>query len=144
MRLKLHLKSPKGGKIMSSHIDDIADMYVKTRQRSFHESVRDAQVEIHAAHKDSRYYMCMPRDYIIKRGMRLLLAFMVCVLGCYSLLTVAIPPMFLIVFLKWKNYCHICASMNISPRKLNILLAGWLAVCIILNLVFWDLLTKIL
>lgn len=128
---------------MSQH-NDIGDMYARARQRSFNESIKDAQTEINATQKDSRYYLCMPRDYIIKRGMRLFLAFMVCVLGCYSLLTVVTPPLFLIVFLKWKSYCHICSSMNISTRKLNILLIGWFVICIIVNLVFWDWLTKIL
>jgi len=128
---------------MSAH-NDIGDMYARARQRSLNESIKDAQTEINAAQKDTRYYLCMPRDYIITRGIRLLLAFMVCVLGCYSLFTVATPPMFLIVFLKWKNYCRICSSMNISTRKLNILLAGWFVICIIVNIVFWDWLTKIL
>lgn len=124
--------------------NDIGDMHARARQRSLNESIQDAQVEINAAQKDTCYYLCMPHDYIIKHGMRLFLAFMVCVLGCYSLLTVVTPPLFLIVFLKWKSYCHICSSMNISTQKLNILLIGWFVICIIVNLVFWDWLTKIL
>jgi len=124
--------------------NDIADMYARTRQRSFNESMRDAQIEINAIHEDSRYYMCMPRDYIVKRGMRLLLAFMLCILACYSLLAAVTPPLFLIVFLKWKSYCRICSLMNISSRKLNFLLAGWFLICILINISFWNWLTQIL
>lgn len=134
---------PERGSKMPQN-SDIGEMYNRARRRSYNKSVYDAQKEINADHYDSRYYMCMPHDYIIKRGIRLMLAFMVCVLACHSLLTIVTPPLFLIVFLKWKSYCRICSSMNISSRKLNLLLGGWFFVCIFVNIAFWNRLTQLL
>lgn len=120
-----------------SHLQDVADTYTKSRQRSWQESLREAQTEIENVHKDEHYYMCMPRDYIIKRGIRNLLIFMICILACHSVLTISTPPMFLYSFFKWRNYCQYCSYMNISTKKLNILLAVWFLICMIINIVFW-------
>lgn len=127
-----------------SHLQDVADTYAKSRQRSYSESLQEAQAEIDAAHKDERYYMCMPRDYIIKRGIRTLLIFFVCILACHSMLTISTPPMFLYSFMKWRNYCQYCSSMNISRKKLNILLAVWFLICFFINIVFWGWINRIL
>jgi len=128
---------------MANH-SDMGDMYARAYQRSLQQSVQEAQIQLRDAHGDIRFYMCMPRDYIVKYGLRLLLAVLLCILACHSILAVSTPPLFLIVFHKWKGYCRICSWVNISGRKLCVLLACWIAVCILLNIVFWDWLTTVL
>ena len=122
---------------------DMAAIYERARQRSLRESIRYAQAEINIAHRDVRYYMCMPRELLVKRGARLMLAFMVCILGCHALLTISVPPMLLILWVKWKNYCSLCAAVNISSSKLNLLLGGWCLFCIPVNMIFWNWITQI-
>lgn len=121
-----------------SYSQDVGDTYAKSRKRSWNESLQEAQNEITAAFDDTRYYMCMPKDYIIKRGIRTLLILFICIFCCHSVLTIATPPMFLYSFLKWNNYCKTCASMNISTKKLNCLLIGWFIFCIVVNILLWN------
>lgn len=128
----------------NGHLEDAADTYAKSHSRSWKESVQEAQAEIDASFSDTRYYMCMPRDYVVKRGIRTLMIFFVCILCCHSVLTIATPPMFLYSFLKWNNYCKFCASMNISAKKLNRLLVLWFLLCIGINILFWHWIGNIL
>ena len=125
------------GGLSMSHLQDIADTYVKSRNRSLKESIRDAQTEIDISFTDTRYYMCMPKDYILKRGLRTFMIFLVCIISCHSVLIISAPPMFVYSFLKWTNYSKYCASMNISAKKLNILLFLWFLLCICINIIFW-------
>lgn len=122
----------------------VGELYGKSRAASLRESIKYAQAELNTMNSDFRYYMCMPRMLIISWGTRLLLSFTVCILACYSFFTVATPPIFIIVLLKWKNYRRLCSSVNISPRKLNLLLAFWLILSIFINIIFWDLITSII
>ena len=127
-----------------SYSQDVGETYAKSRNRSWNESLQEAQNEITAAFNDTRYYMCMPKDYIIKRGIRTLLIFFICIFCCHSVLTIATPPMFLYSFLKWNNYCKLCMSLNISGKKLNLLLCLWFLFCIGVNLVCWNRLENLL
>lgn len=126
------------------HLTDIAVTYSENRNRAWKESVQEAQAEIDLSHSDTRRYLCMPKDSVIRRGMRTLMLFFICIFCCHSVLTAATPPMFLYSFLKWKNYCSFCASVNISVRKLNLLLCLWFFFCIGVNLVCWNVIENIL
>ena len=127
-----------------SYSQDVGETYAKSRKRSWNESLQEAQNEIDASLNTTRYYMCMPKDYVVKRGIRTLMIFFICILCCYSVLTIATPPMFLYSFLKWNNYCKFCASMNISTKKLNYLLVLWFLIGIGLNILFWHRIDNIL
>ena len=86
----------------------------------------------------------MPKDYVVRRGIRTMILFFICILCCHSVLTIATPPLFLFSFLKWNNYCNYCASVNISRKKLNILLALWFLLSIGVNVLFWRWIGSIL
>ncbi|MBQ9717113.1 MAG: hypothetical protein IJV76_03900, partial [Clostridia bacterium] len=93
-----------------SYSQDLADTYAKSRSRAWKESVQEAQAEIDASFTDTCYYMCMPNDYVVRRGIRTMILFFICILCCHSVLTIATPPLFLFSFLKWNNYCKFCVS----------------------------------
>ncbi len=127
-----------------SHSQDLADTYAKSLSRSRKESIQEAQAEIELSFAAPRRYMCMPKDYIVKRGIRTLMIFFVCILCCHSVLTIATPPLFLYSFLKWNNYSKYCASVNISRKKLNILLVLCFLLSIGVNVLFWRWIGSIL
>ncbi len=128
----------------NGHLSDLKSTYSKSFNRSQNESLQEAQNEIDASFNTTRYYMCMPKDCIVKRGIRTLMIFFICIICCHSVLTIATPPMFLYSFLKWNNYCKFCASMNISTKKLNLLLVLWFLLGIGLNILFWHWIDNIL
>lgn len=126
------------------HLLDNTITYSKNRERAWKESVQEAQAEIDASFTDACYYMCMPKDYVVRRGIRTMILFFICILCCHSVLTIATPPLFLFSFLKWNNYCNYCASVNISRKKLNILLALCFLLSIGVNVLFWRWIGSIL
>ena len=128
----------------NGHLLDNTITYSKNRKRAWKESIQEAQAEIDASFTDTRYYMCMPKDYVVRRGIRTMILFFICILCCHSVLTIATPPLFLFSFLKWNNYCKFCVSMNISPKKLNVLLVLWFLLSIGVNVLFWRWIEQIL
>ena len=115
-----------------------------TQQSLLNNAIREAQIEIDASHIDERHYMYMPRRYLAKRGVKIFLLVLLCVLACHSLLVIITPPLFLLAFNQWRQYCLFCTSINISRKKLNMMLAIWWLICVIINIVFWDQVTQIL
>ena len=126
----------------NGHIKDLAVTYSKNRNSAWKESLAEAQAEIDLSHSDTRRYMCMPKNYVVRRGIRTLILFFICIFCCHSVLTIATPPMFLYSFLKWNNYCKFCASMNISTKKLNYLLVLWFLLGIVINHIVWHLIEQ--
>ena len=116
---------------------DVKQMYERYKSNI----LPDALAEMHyekIADSGQQYYMFLPRKYLFNRGIRILLIFLLCILACYKYFTLSTPPLFLIAFRKFDGYCKYLQAMNVSVKKLRLILAVWIIICIGLHFAFWT------
>lgn len=113
-----------------------ADIYQIQRQAMLERELEDTAMQF-ALEKGERYYMLLPRRYLFLRGIRIMLMFFVCIMACYNVLAISTPPLFFLPFKKFWEYCRYLGTMNVSSKKLSVILVFWLLACIAVNIVFW-------
>ncbi|MBE6616031.1 MAG: hypothetical protein E7631_12095 [Ruminococcaceae bacterium] len=118
-------------------------MYQRFRRNMLQDALSEMQYE-KLADSGQQYFMFLPRKYLFNRGIRLFLVFLLCILACYKYFALPTPPLFLIAFRKFNGYCQYLQSMNVSVKKLRILLGIWIVICICLHVVFWAWIRQIL
>lgn len=121
---------------------DAGAMYGKLRANMLQDDIQELSYR-RAKDCGEQYYMVTPWDYILKQGIRIMLMFLICIFACYNILFVSTPPLFLMAFRRFSAYCEHLKSFNVSRGKLRLLLALWIVICIVLNIVIWNYLERI-